>query len=105
MPKQSPLIPKLLAILEAHGWKAPAHVWPNGPPDDLEIRRIRAGRHQRSAGAWSWFLWSPSAPLAFDVGSKWPATECVRMGVEGTQIYENPHGQVALLPKGRPVGF
>lgn len=100
MPKQSPLIPKLLAILESHGWRAPAHVWPDGPPADLEIRRIRAGRHQRSAGAWSWHLWSGSAPLPYDVGSQFAARECVRMGIDGTHLYTNPYKQTAILPKG-----
>lgn len=96
---KSSIVPKILAILEAHGWKAPAHVWPDGPPADLEIRRIRVGRGDRSAGAWSWFIWSDSHPLPNDVGSQWPATECVRMGVEGTRLYENPWGQTALTPK------
>lgn len=97
---KSKLIPKILAILESHGWKAPVHVWPDGPPADLEIRRIRTGRGDRSAGAWSWFLWSDSRPLHNDVGSQWPATECVKMGAD---LYENPWGQVALMPKrGRP---
>lgn len=99
MTKRSPLIPKILAILEAHGWKAPAHIWPDGPPADLEIRRIRVGRGWRSTGAWSWHLWSPSAPLPDDVGSQWAATECAKMGPAGTRLYHNPYGQTAIMPK------
>ena len=28
-----------------------------GSEGEFEIRRTYAGRHQRAAGAWSWFLW------------------------------------------------
>jgi hypothetical protein len=44
------------------------------PPAGLEIRRTRAGHHQRSNGAWSWYLYAPDQYLE-DLGSQWPARE------------------------------
>ncbi len=40
---------KIIKFLREHGIEC---------PDDVEIRRTRAGYWQRSAGAWSWYLWS-----------------------------------------------
>jgi hypothetical protein len=54
--------------------------WPGGPANAV-IRRTRAGRHQRSAGAWSWFLWHVNdveGALFPSVGSQWPASRIAR---------------------------
>lgn len=70
-----------------------------GDPDDYEIKRTRAGRHQRSAGAWSWFLWHPwdsgLAGQASQFGSQWPAGKCAKAK---TSIYVHPvHGTIELV--------
>lgn len=42
------------------------------------IQRTRAGRHQRSAGAWSWSLRRVSETdyhMEIQIGSQWPAKE------------------------------
>jgi hypothetical protein len=93
--KQSPLIPKILAILEHHGFQ-----WRGGSaPDDLEIRRTHAGRGQRDAGAWSWHLWSASRPNeAMDIGSQFPASYVARLGPSGTHVNTNDFGQTHIAP-------
>ena len=47
-------------------------------PVDTEIRRTHAGRAMKSAGAWSWSLWSPSSPRDANYGSHYPATELLK---------------------------
>lgn len=91
----SPLIPRLLAILAHHGFQ-----WTNGEaPVDLEIRRIRVGRGERSSGAWSWHFWSDSRPgEALDVGSQFPARELARLRPEQTGIATNAFGQTHIFP-------
>lgn len=41
------------------------------------IRRVYAGRHQRAAGAWSWFVYDPERP-ALQLGSQFSCTELLR---------------------------
>jgi hypothetical protein len=41
-----------------------------------EVHRTRAGRHQRAAGAFAWFV-SPD-PAGCEIGSRWPVTDLVR---------------------------
>ncbi len=38
-------------------------------PDDTVIRRTYAGYWQKAAGAFSWFFYSPSETITYDVGS------------------------------------
>lgn len=60
-------------------------------PPDIEISRTRAGRHQRSAGAFSWFLYSPRDihhPASSSIGSQYPAREIARCTrVESSDFY------------------
>ena len=100
--KQSPLIPKILAILEHHGFR-----WPAGkPPADLCIRRTYAGHQQRNAGAWSWCLWSDTEPKAANVGSQDPASDIARLSPEWTTLYRMPYditfGAIARYQDGQP---
>jgi hypothetical protein len=68
----------VIAILEAHG-----HAWrteDGRAPPDLMLVRTRAGRHQRSRGAWSWHLWSTIDYTAGSIGSQWSARELIALG-------------------------
>lgn len=66
----------------------------DAPPDTC-IRRTRAGRHQRSAGAFLWFLYSPGNihhPISSRIGSQFPATEVARCTrVESSDAYGDVH--------------
>ena len=77
-----------------------AHFRENGydlNPEDWEIQRTYAGRHQRSAGAWSWYLQSIGADwVAGGYGSPWPATLCAKSG--STVIVSIFTGDVELWP-------
>lgn len=83
-------VEKIVAILEANGV-----TWPGGG-SNARIERTHAGRHQRSAGAWSWFL----VPVTRDgaiypqVGSQWPA-KTVALGAE---VSRSPWGSYDLDP-------
>lgn len=71
-----------------------------GPDSDYRIRRVRAGHHQRSAGAWSWMLWwegTGERPLLSygDLGSRWPASICIK---EETYVFRNGLGHNELIP-------
>lgn len=82
----SPLIPKLWARFVEAGVQMPTTI-----PPDCEIRRVHAGHWQRSAGAWSWHLWSQSdseaARILMGRGSQWTARECVR--AKNISVYES----------------
>lgn len=73
---------------------------------DVEITRTYAGRHQRSAGAWSWSLLAPNGYDAFfptAVGSQWPAREIARHIRAGTiQGRLNSFDQLVLYPGETP---
>lgn len=45
---------------------------------DLVIERTHAGRHQRSAGAWSWYAVDTHGSVV--VASQWPIGELVAAG-------------------------
>ncbi|WNM70188.1 hypothetical protein [Myxococcus phage Mx1] len=91
----SKLLPKILAILEHHGY-----VWTHGKaPDDVQIQRIRAGAGDRMNGAWSWALWSATNPgETGDIGSQWPATEIAKWGPDKVMLYTNKFGQTSIDP-------
>lgn len=72
-----------------------------GPDSAYRIRRVRAGHHQRSAGAWSWMLWwegTGERPLLSygDLGSRWAASVCAK---EECEVYRNGLGHNELIPK------
>lgn len=73
--KASELARKLVIRLKAAGV-------PLIKPDDAyRIRRTRAGRHQRSSGAWSWCLERNSLTdyhMELSIGSQWPVKELLR---------------------------
>jgi len=55
-------------------------------PEDAFIRRTYAGRNQKSAGAFVWFLESRSNVIWPPMGSSWPVTDllkCSKLIVEG----------------------
>ena len=62
---------KLVSVLRQAGF----HV-----PDGASLRRTYAGRHQRSAGAWSWYLVDKD-DRALPVGSAYRVSDCLRHGV------------------------
>lgn len=73
----SPTCRKIVDGLKTHGINC---------PDDVAIQRTRAGHWQRSAGAWSWFLASPSAwGYNLRIGSQHPAS----LVAKGFTIYEH----------------
>jgi hypothetical protein len=37
-------------------------------PEGTTIRRTKAGRHQKAAGAWSWYFWHPDHPHLINIG-------------------------------------
>lgn len=45
-------------------------------PKNAELRRLNHGHWQRSAGAWSWFLYHPKG--IHNIGSQWSMKECLR---------------------------
>lgn len=72
---------KVLSILRQNGHAVP------GPDANWRIKRTNAGHHQRSAGAWTWYLdWE--GPIDDPeirhytgvVGGFWPASLCVQPG-------------------------
>jgi len=75
-----------------------------GPDENYRISRVRAGHHQRSAGAWSWSLmWDisiapiPSGDACGQIGSRWPASDCVKQGV----TFDKGIGYgIEMIPKG-----
>lgn len=74
-----------------------------GPDENYRIRRVYAGHHQKSAGAWSWMLWwegeGDRPLLSFgDMGSRWPAAECIKQPCE---VYANGLGHFELIPQRR----
>ena len=94
------LVERIVAIFVGHGFEASSF------PADVQIERVYAGHHQRSDGAWSWELWSPSVSM-HSYGSQYPATEIAKLGIEGTvpyTNYTNAHGQTYLAPKGSGRG-
>jgi hypothetical protein len=59
---------RLLKLLKTVGYPD------NELPKTLKILRTRAGRHQRSAAAWSWFAVEPESFREI-VGSQWTVGE------------------------------
>lgn len=67
-------------------------------PDDLEVRRTRAGRNMRSAGAWSWFLYSETMDVTH-VGSHWPAAKIISLGPSGIVASRDAVRDIHLDPR------
>lgn len=70
-----------------------------GDPSEYRIRRTYAGVHQRSAGAFSWFLDHPDREMGWKVshmGSSYPASYLVKVPVV---LFRDRHGDVEMLPK------
>ena len=66
-------------------------------PADSRCRRTYAGRHQRDAGAWSWYVGS-SAPC-ISVGSQWPMRAVARSARADTlTLVVDGHGDHWLFP-------
>jgi hypothetical protein len=85
----------ILKKFRAAGYELP------GPDSDYRIRRVHAGHHQRSAGAWSWMLWwegTGERPLLSygDLGSRWPASACMK---EECDVHRNGLGHNELVPR------
>lgn len=86
---------KLFDLLKSSGYQIP------GTADDWKIRRTYAGRHQRSVGAWSWYLewvgdikhgsWSGA------IGGYWPAKQCAKNGASVTTEF---NGSISIDPPG-----
>lgn len=93
MPSKSDNLRRILALLGALGFQWGAR----GPPSDVHIRRVRAGRHQRSAGAWSWSL--AASGLHVSVGSQHTVAECLAMGARGAELYQAQWGDVSICRK------
>jgi hypothetical protein len=87
------LAAQIRTIALAHG----AH-WPFKESDTI-IRRVYAGRHQRSAGAWSFYLAAKSTAHYPELGSSFRAKDMAKLGVDGTTLYTNHFGQQEILPK------
>jgi hypothetical protein len=88
----SRVLKQIVTILNHHGYR-----WPEGaPPADLSIRRIRAGRHQRAAGAWSWCLFSPTVS-GLDVGSQYPAGKVAATLPRNTSLYLASWGSTSIF--------
>jgi len=49
----------------------------------VTVQRTRAGRHQRAAGAWSWFVSKPGDMLGCWLGSCEPAGKIIKAHREG----------------------
>lgn len=62
------LTARLLARLRAEGLAI---------PEGARVERTRAGRHQRSAGAWSWYLLDADGS-ELNIASQWPVGELVK---------------------------
>lgn len=98
---------RVLRFLRAKGFDLPEI------DDDrhYRIHRVRAGRIQRSHGAWSWHLdWSKDKDPTRDrpsglsqIGSQWPIRELFKHGVS---IYTDRFGDTHLdpVPKDAKVG-
>ncbi len=66
-----------------------------GGPENAEIRRTRAGRHQRSCGAWSFFLWCKDGSHLYPmIGSQYPAS----LIAKGFTVYRSPWADINLDP-------
>lgn len=87
----SALSRRLVRKLVAQGLDLP------GGEDAYFIQRLQPGSSDRAAGAWVWSL--DPAPncggVRTDIGSQWPASECVR----GFVLETNRYGQTALIPR------
>jgi hypothetical protein len=55
---------------------------------EIAIRRVRAGRHQRSAGAWSWYAVDHRGLEI--IGSTWSVRELVAAS-DRVSLYQHPH--------------
>lgn len=60
---------------------------------DLVIERTHAGRHQRSAGAWSWYAVDTHGSVV--VASQWPIGELVKAGT--VTASPNPSRETLVL--------
>jgi hypothetical protein len=57
-------------------------------PEDATICRTYAGRHQRAAGAWTWYAWSATRGNLGGIGSHSTVNELVRAPViSATRAY------------------
>jgi hypothetical protein len=68
-------------------------------PEDTLVKRTRSGYLQKSAGAWSWFLYSPTHIWVSDYGSPDRVVElCLATKLE---VYDNPNGHKEIWIKQR----
>lgn len=47
-------------------------------PDDVVIKTLRTGRHQKAAGAWSWCLWSTEHTNVTNIGSTYTVADLIK---------------------------
>ena len=66
-------------------------------PEQITICRTRAGRHQKSVGAWSWYLVDGEGG-DLGIGSAWPATDIVRSRTISWYVSPQCTGDVVLFP-------
>lgn len=71
---------RLLAKIRAAGVPLPEHV---------EFRRTYAGRLQREAGAWAWFLLDADTGYDLHIGSQWPQSALT--GALDINLERQPH--------------
>lgn len=91
------LLGKILIIVKHHNldWE-----W---TLEQTEFRRTYAGRWQRAAGAWLWFLWlkdefhTPGNQIN-QIGSIFKATEIASLHPDNTCVYINQFGHCEILP-------
>ena len=81
---------RIAELLEKRGYS-----WPGGP-ENAKIRRTYAGRHQRSDGAWSWYLDAVQGLAPMSIGSQWKATTVVNPKNE-VVVYITPWGELELI--------
>lgn len=85
------LLEKLVKIFVDGGYEL-------GPSINWKLKRVYAGHHQRSAGAWSWYLHyigEGQPPTGIhEFGSQYPAKLCASH--PSPSLYLNPWSQVAI---------
>lgn len=67
------------------------------PPPDPEVSRTHAGRHQRSAGAWSWTFSSASDWIVSCIGSEFTLGELLKSPFHS--IFKSCGGDVSIYPE------
>ncbi|KKL56267.1 hypothetical protein LCGC14_2247130 [marine sediment metagenome] len=70
---------------------------PHLPDVEVGINRTYAGHWQRSKGAWLWYFYNSDYPSISNIGSQWPATECMK-AKELEYYYNEVAGDLHISP-------